>query len=118
MLGPGIGTYQTGASSSILSLLKKINFSSILNTTQKTLNIANQAIPLIYQVKPLVNNAKTVFKIIGAVKNDNGYSNKNYSNINKNNNYSNYSYNTSTINNNLKYSKVNYISTNAPKFFI
>ena len=115
MFGSGIGAYQTGSSTGILSLLKKINFSSILNTTQKTLNIANQAIPLIYQVKPLVNNAKTMFKIIGAVKNDN-YPNNKYNNINTQNNYKN---NFNNINNNPnKFSKVNYNTTNAPNFFI
>ena len=48
--------------------LKRINWSSLLNNTQKTLNIINQAIPVIYQVKPIINNAKTMFKVISAVK--------------------------------------------------
>lgn len=48
--------------------IKKINWSSILNNTQKTLNVINQAIPIIYQVKPLVTNAKTLFRIADAVK--------------------------------------------------
>ena len=51
--------------------LRSINWSTMLNNTQKTLNIINQAIPIAYQVKPMVNNAKTMFKIIGAVKGDN-----------------------------------------------
>lgn len=49
---------------------KKINWSSLLNNTQKTLNIINQAIPIVYQVKPILNNAKTMFKVISAVKDD------------------------------------------------
>ena len=49
----------------------KFNWSTILNNTQKTLNIINQAIPVIYQVKPIYNNAKTIFRVMGAVK-DNG----------------------------------------------
>ena len=109
MYGPGIGAYQTGTTTGILSLLKKINFSSILNTTQKTLNLANQAIPIIYQAKPLFNNAKTMFKIIGAVKDNNS---SNYVNNNKNTNYSNYKTNVNYNNTN------NYGSTNAPNFFI
>ncbi len=40
-----------------------INWANLLSNTQKTLNIVNQAIPLVYQVKPIVNNAKTMFKI-------------------------------------------------------
>lgn len=48
----------------------KINWKSILNGTQKTLNIVNQAIPLIYQIKPIFNNAKTIFKVMSTVKED------------------------------------------------
>lgn len=51
-----------------LSQKTKINWSNILNNTQKTLNIINQAIPVIYQIKPIYNNAKTIFKVINAVK--------------------------------------------------
>lgn len=47
---------------------KKINFTSILDGTQKTLSIINQAIPVIYQIKPLYENAKTAFKVINAIK--------------------------------------------------
>lgn len=47
---------------------KNINFKSILDGTQKTLSIINQAIPVIYQIKPLINNAKTAFKVINAIK--------------------------------------------------
>lgn len=44
---------------------KSINWSSLLNNTQKTLNIVNQAIPIVYQVKPIINNARTMFKVAG-----------------------------------------------------
>lgn len=49
---------------------KKINFSSFLDNTQKTLGVINQVIPLIYQVKPLFENAKTIFKVANAIKDD------------------------------------------------
>ncbi len=53
------------------SLFGNINFSSILNGTQKTLNIVNQTIPLIKQAKPVFNNAKTMFKVMSEFrKND------------------------------------------------
>ena len=51
-----------------LSAFKRVNWSNILNNTQKTLNVINQAIPIIYQVKPLVSNARTLFRIADAVK--------------------------------------------------
>lgn len=50
--------------------IKRINWGNILNNTQKTLNVINQAIPIIYQVKPLVANARTLFRIADAVKDD------------------------------------------------
>ena len=55
---------------SLLSGLKKINWSSLLNNTQKTLNIINQAIPIVYQVRPIVTNAKTFVKVFNAFKNE------------------------------------------------
>lgn len=44
-----------------------INWNSILNNTQRTLGIINQAIPIIYQVKPLLNNARTLFRVATAL---------------------------------------------------
>ena len=42
----------------------KITFSGILNGASKTLGVINQAIPVFYQVKPIWNNAKTMFKVV------------------------------------------------------
>lgn len=49
---------------------KKINFSKILDGTQKALNIINQTIPIIYQIKPLYENTKTALKVMNAIKKD------------------------------------------------
>lgn len=46
---------------------RSFNWNNILNNTQRTLGIINQAIPLIYQVKPLVTNAKTLFRVANAI---------------------------------------------------
>ena len=46
-----------------LSLTKSINWSGLLDGTQKTLGVINQAIPIVYQVKPIINNARTMFRI-------------------------------------------------------
>ena len=48
---------------SILSLLKSIKWGSLLDGTSKTLGVINQAIPVVYQVKPIIDNAKTMFKV-------------------------------------------------------
>lgn len=70
-----------------------ITLSGILNGTQKALNFANQAIPLVKQVKPMIGNAKTMFKVMNEFKRVEKpkSQNNNISNINKatNNNTSN-----------------------------
>lgn len=55
---------------SLFSRLRGLNFGEILNSTQKTLNVVNQAIPIFYQIKPLWNNTKTIFRIANAINND------------------------------------------------
>lgn len=45
-----------------------INWGTILTNTQKTLNIVNQTIPVIKQMGPVVNNAKTMFKVMNEFK--------------------------------------------------
>ncbi len=58
---------------SILATLKGINWQGLLDGTQKTLGVINQAIPVFYELKPMINNAKTLLNIVGAV-NDNSTS--------------------------------------------
>ena len=52
---------------SILSTLKNIGWGNILDGTQKTLGVINQAIPIVYQVKPVVSNMRSIFKIANAI---------------------------------------------------
>lgn len=51
-----------------LSAAKGINWGGLLDGTQKTLGIINQAIPIVYQVKPILTNARTMFKIADVMK--------------------------------------------------
>ena len=51
-----------------LSLTKGINWSSFLDGTQKTLGVINQAIPIVYQVRPMLANARTMFKIADEIR--------------------------------------------------
>lgn len=44
------------------------SFSNLLNGAQKTLNVANQGINLVRQVHPIINNAKTMFKVMNEFK--------------------------------------------------
>lgn len=94
-------------------LLSKFSFSGLLNGASKTLNIVNQAIPIFYQVKPMFNNAKTMLKIMGAVKGDNS-SNK----INtKSNTNTESSKQNIKVNETVSVNESNFLEEN-PKFFI
>lgn len=62
----GMNVARTGLLSRIFG--GGLNLSSILSGTQRTLNFANQAIPLIRQVQPMMKNAKTMFKIMNEFK--------------------------------------------------
>lgn len=55
---------------SLFSGLRNLSLGSVLSGTQRTLNVINQAIPLFYQIKPLWNNTKTLFRIANAVNSD------------------------------------------------
>lgn len=61
----------TGARTGLFSKIlggNKLNLSSILSGTQKTLNIVNQTIPIIKQASPIMKNAKTMFKVMNEFK--------------------------------------------------
>lgn len=60
----------SGSSGGILSFLKGIDIPAFLDGTSKTLNVINQAIPVFYQVKPLIGNVGTLFKISNAMNSD------------------------------------------------
>lgn len=60
-----------------------VSISNFLNGTQKVLNIANQTIPLVKQLKPVIGNAKTMFKVMNEFKRVE-HSTINSNNINKN----------------------------------
>ena len=61
--------FNTNLSNNLSSITKKTkhNWTELLNTAQKTLNIINQIIPIIYQIKPIYNNAKTMFKVMNVI---------------------------------------------------
>ena len=93
-----------------------ITLSGILNGTQKALNFANQAIPLVKQVRPMIGNAKTMFKVMNEFKKVDTIKNDKINtdiNTDKTSNLINEENNDNNINNNLpqEYS-------NGPTFFI
>lgn len=88
-----------------------INWGNFLTNTSKTLNVINQAIPIVYQVKPLFQNAKTLAKIASIIKSDDKEPTKNTKNFSKN---------TSSYKEEMPKSpkKEEVLSSNQPTFFL
>ena len=65
-------------------LFNGLSFGKILNGTERALNFANQAIPIVKQVKPIIGNARTMFKVMNEFKKNEKpiYSKPNVSEIN------------------------------------
>ena len=107
IMGSSIGRnmVSNGISKGFLSnLFSKFSLNKFLTGTSKTLNVINQAIPIYYQVKPMISNAKTMFKVMNAVKEPTS-----------NNNQSN----KSNVINNTPKQQSNYSNSNGnPTFFI
>ena len=81
-----------------------INFSTILNGTQRTLNIINQAIPVIKQMSPVVKNAKTMFRVMNEFK--------------KVDDKGNVSVQKQKSNSNFENAQTTNLNENAPTFFL
>lgn len=105
----------TAGAASKAGLFSKFSFSGLLSGASKTLNVVNQAIPIFYQVRPMFNNAKTMFRIMGAVKDD-GSSNKTSTNVVGNN--EKYQYTNYQQTNNYSQQNENDNLTSNPTFFI
>lgn len=86
---------RTGLLSRGLNFTKAINWGGLLDGTQKTLGVINQAIPIVYQVKPIINNARTMFKIADEIRSPNSLND-----ISQNNKINTSKENPSTINSN------------------
>jgi len=51
---------------SLFKGISNIKWGDVLNNTQKTLNVINQAIPVYYQVKPIFTNIKSFGRLMSA----------------------------------------------------
>ena len=104
------GTYGLGTAAR-----SGINWSSLLSNTQKTLGIINQAIPAFYQIKPIFNNMKTMFRVVNEINKDDTKTTKpNTNNINYNNNQNLTNTNNNFENNNM----VTNYDDEGPNFFV
>ena len=52
----------------ISGMRRTMNFQSMLQTTTKAVSTMNQVIPLVYQIAPIINNARNAFSIFRAVR--------------------------------------------------
>lgn len=66
-----------GAAGGLLSRLgtgfsgiRAINWGNLINTTSKTLGIINQAIPMVRQVGPMVNNMRSMLRVASLFKDE------------------------------------------------
>jgi len=72
------------AKTGLRGLLGGIKWGSLVDGTQKTLGIINQAIPIVKQARPVLNNARTMFRVMNEFKKtDNHAPIKNETNTNQ-----------------------------------
>ena len=91
------------------------SFTGLLNGASKTLNVINQAIPVFYQIKPIWNNAKTMFRVAKAMSS----SEKNNLNTNQiTNNNTKYESDNVTTNKNQRNSTITNANDGNPTFFV
>ena len=111
-----------------------INWSSLLNNTSKTLSVVREAIPIVKEVGPMMNNMKSMLKVASVFKDATDVNNEHKPNNNINNNIvkNNRDIDSSTykidyLENNLKSTTDNFnnqsstennIMQNEPNFFL
>lgn len=54
----------------ILSGIKKFNWGSLLNNASKTLGVVNQAIPVVREFGPMMNNMRSMIKVASVFKDE------------------------------------------------
>lgn len=69
----------------LLKGLSNIKWGDVLNNTQKTLNVINQAIPVYYQIKPIFGNIRSLSKLVTAFNEDDKVIENDNQNIKKEN---------------------------------
>jgi len=97
----------------ITKVFGNLKFSNIISGASKTLNFVNQTIPVIKQISPMVNNAKTMFNVLNEFKKNDTSSTNNKINTNHTIKTNNTGIKNSTLTNN-SYKDI----TNGPVFFI
>lgn len=114
--GRGLGIFSRLSNS--MRAIKGVNWGSLITNTSKTLNVVNQAIPLVKQVGPMVNNMKSIVKIASIFKDETDIKSITNTKINNSsNNYSTPQNKAIQPKEEKKESNYNYYD-NSPTFFI
>ena len=109
-----------GLFSRITSGIRSINWGGLLNNANKTLNVVNQAIPLVRQAGPMFSNMRSMLRIAKAFGSEtNGINNINARNNvrNVNNNVNNNRNNSVQSNENVS-TKKEEVDDNSLSFFV
>lgn len=128
--GRGLGLFSRIGSG--LSAFKGINWGGLITNTSKTLNVVNQAIPLVRQVGPMFNNVKSMMRLASVFKdetdvrpttnnmNSNNFRNNNIDTREQNNitESNNLEVNATTGNTNIDNFKRDSFDDYSPTFFI
>lgn len=61
----------------VTGAIKGINWGGLLNNASRTLGVINQAIPVVKQAGPMLNNMKSMMRLATAFKNETSPKNKN-----------------------------------------
>jgi len=99
---------------SIANGARSFSWGNLLNNASKTLNVINQAVPLVKQVGPIYNNMKSMLKVASLFKDETDNTNRNTNN-NTTNKTNNNIENTETQKENII---INNNYSNSPNFFI
>ena len=107
----------TGFLSKITNSIRGVNWGGFLNNANKTLNVVNQAIPLVRQAGPMFNNMKSMLRIAKAFGSETVTTNSHYKN-NFNKNIISNNVVIDTTNNDVSGRKKEVLNDNYPNFFI
>ena len=112
----GLGLFNRLGSS--MRAIKGINWGGLITNASKTLNVVNQAIPLVRQVGPMMNNMKSMMRIASIFKDETDIRPKN-KNIKGSNSVVYNKTNTKQLNNQDVATKSNATYyDNSPTFFV
>jgi len=98
-----------------MGVSRGINWGGLLNNASKTLNVINQAIPVVKQVGPMYNNMKSMLKVASLFKDETDPVDRSNS-VDKNNNSDKSSSNETKLDKEKTIINTNYSGN--PNFFI